>query len=263
MVDKPLTDTRERDARRPDSVAAFAPQGARIYAIGDSHGCIEKLVDLRAAILEDSARADAAGPAAARRVVVYLGDYIDRGPASREVLDLLIEQPLAGFESVHLLGNHEAFMLQFLDEAGDPLNWILNGGDATLSSYGVEIGQLSLGSAEGEGLRAALARRVPRKHRAFLSNLRPRHVEGDYLFVHAGIRPGVAIEAQDLEDLIWIREPFLGSNADHGKIVVHGHTPGQAPVIRANRIGIDTGACYGGKLTTLVLEESRRRFIQV
>ncbi len=89
------------------------------------------------------------------------------------------------------------------------------------------------------------------------------HLEGDYLFVHAGIRPGVAIEAQDPEDLIWIREPFLGSSADHGKVVVHGHTPSRDPVSRANRIGIDTGACYGGQLTALVLEESRRRFIQV
>ncbi len=263
MADKSLIDDRARDTRRPEPDAAFVPEGARIYAIGDSHGCIEKLVRLRAAILEDSARADAAGPAAERRVVVYLGDYIDRGPGAREILDLLIEQPLTGFESVYLLGNHEAFMLRFLDEAGDPMGWILNGGDATLRSYGVDPGVLSMGSSGGEGLRAELARRVPRRHREFLRNLRMHHVEGDYLFVHAGIRPGVAIEAQDPEDLLWIREPFLASGTDHGKVVVHGHTPGQDPVSRANRIGIDTGACYGGRLTALVLEESRRRFIQV
>lgn len=263
MVDRPLIDRRAPDPCRPEPVAAFVPEGARIYAIGDSHGCIEKLVRLHAAILEDSARADAAGPAAERRVAVYLGDYIDRGPGAREILDLLIEQPLAGFESVHLLGNHEAFMLRFLDEAGDPMAWLLNGGDATLRGYGVDSGDSSMDLSGGEGLRAELARRVPRTHRAFLRTLGLHHVEGDYLFVHAGIRPGVAIEAQDPEDLIWIREPFLASSADHGKVVVHGHTPGQDPVIRANRIGIDTGACYGGRLTALVLEESRRRFVQV
>ena len=112
-------------------------------------------------------------------------------------------------------------------------------------------------------LREELVRRLPAEHGAFLDGLARSHVEGGYLFVHAGIRPEVPLDRQDPEDLLWIREPFLGSDLDHGKVVVHGHTPTDRPVVRANRIGIDTGACYGGRLTALVLEGDRRRFLEV
>lgn len=242
---------------------AAVPPGTRVYAVGDCHGCADLLHALHAAILEDSARADAEGAGAARRVVVYLGDYVDRGPDSRGILDLLIEAPLPDFEAVHLLGNHELFMCRFLDGEDVAAVWMINGGVATLRSYGLDVAKLT-GTGEDTGeLRRALADALPEAHCAFLRDLAPSHVEGDYFFVHAGIRPGLPLEHQHEEDMLWIREPFLGSDADHGKVVVHGHTPTAEPDVRANRIGIDTGACYGGRLTALALEGDTRRFVQV
>ena len=249
---------------RPGSgPAAAVPPGTRVYAIGDSHGCAQLLGALHAAILEDSAAADARAPAPAeRRVAVYLGDYIDRGPDSRGLLEMLIAEPLPGFETVHLMGNHDLFMRQFLDGEDVTALWMMNGGAATLRSYGVDPGALHrIGRAAGH-LRAELEARLPAAHRDFLSGLRLNHVEGGYFFAHAGVRPGVPLDAQDAHDLVWIREPFLSSKADHGKVVVHGHTPAHAPEVRANRIGIDTGACYGGHLTALALEGDGRRFLQ-
>ncbi len=237
------------------------PPDTRVYAIGDSHGCAGLLRELHEAILEDSA--EASGRPAGRRVLVYLGDYVDRGPHSRELLDMLIEQPLPGFEAVHLMGNHDLLMRQFLAGEDVAVAWMMNGAGATLVSYGVDPAA-SYAAGDGAGrLRAALEARLPGEHRAFLDGLGLSHVEGDYLFVHAGIRPGLALEAQDPHDLLWIREPFLDSGADHGKVVVHGHTPRPVPDVRDNRIGIDTGACYGGRLTALALENDERRFLQV
>jgi serine/threonine protein phosphatase 1 len=239
--------------------------GSRVYAVGDCHGCLEALCALREAIIVDSDRADAAGPRASRRVVVYLGDYIDRGPDSVGVLDLLIGEPLAGFETIHLMGNHEAFMRGFLDGEDVASAWLMNGGEETLRSYGLDVAALSGPWPGGDppALRAALTLAVPQAHRAFLDRLVLSHTEGDYYFVHAGIRPGVPLERQGENERLWIREPFLASTADHGKVVVHGHSTAREPEVRANRIGIDTGACYGGKLTALVLEGDRHRFLQV
>ncbi len=263
--------------------AATVPPGTRVYAVGDCHGCLAALRGLRAAILADSAHADAEGPRADRRVVVYLGDYIDRGPDSSGVIAMLIGEPLADFESVHLLGNHEAFMRGFLDGEDVAAVWMMNGGSETLRSYGLDVAALTgpgTGPRTGAGprtwprtgagpggeppaLRAALAAVVPEAHRAFLDGLALSHVEGDYFFAHAGVRPGVPLERQGENDLLWIREPFLDSTADHGKVVVHGHSPAKQPEVRSNRICIDTGACYGGKLTALVLEDDQHRFLQV
>ena len=240
---------------------ATVPPGARVYAVGDCHGCLGALRELRAAIVADSDGADAEGPRARRRVLVYLGDYIDRGLDSRGVLDLLIGEPLAGFESIHLLGNHELFMRWFLDGADVATAWLTNGGGDTLRSYGLD-GAARTGN-ELRDLRCALTAVVPEAHRRFLDGLTLSHVEGDYFFTHAGIRPGVPLAAQKPEDLMWIREPFIGSMADHGKVVVHGHSATAEPEVLANRIGIDTGACYGGKLTALVLEGDQRHFLQV
>jgi serine/threonine protein phosphatase 1 len=241
------------------------PEGTRVYAVGDCHGCLEMLRELRAAMIADSARADADGPPASRRVVVYLGDYIDRGPDSSGVLDLLIGEPLEGFETVHLKGNHEAFMGGFLDGEDAAQVWLTNGGTETLSSYGLDVAALKgpWPEVDAPTLRATLVDAVPEAHRAFVDGLALSHIEGDYFFAHAGIRPGVPLERQGENELLWIREPFLGSTADHGKVVVHGHSTTKEPEVRANRIGIDTGACYGGKLTALVLEGAERRFLQV
>jgi serine/threonine protein phosphatase 1 len=260
-----LSETAAKGGRQGRDGGAEVPSGTRIYAVGDCHGCLEALRELRQAIVADSARADADGQSARRRVVVYLGDYIDRGPDSRSVIDLLIGEPLAGFETIHLMGNHEALMREFLDGEDVAAVWIMNGGAETMRSYGLDVAALNgpWPGGDAPALRAALAAAVPEAQRAFLDGLALSHMEGDYFFAHAGIRPGVALERQGEHDLLWIREPFLGSTADHGKVVVHGHSATREPQELANRIGIDTGACYGGKLTALVLEGDRRRFLQV
>lgn len=235
------------------------PDGTRVYAVGDIHGRADLLAALHERIREDAAASDAG-----RKLVVYLGDYVDRGAESKQVIDLLLDRPLEGFEAVHLKGNHEAFMLDFLSDPLVAQVWIANGGGATLASYGVEYGHLMgrpLGMEEIDDLRQALTEALPERHRAFLDNLALHHREGDYLFVHAGIRPGVPVERQDEEDLVWIRDEFLDSAADHGFVVVHGHTIEWDPVVRSNRIGIDTGAFASGTLTALVLEGEERDFL--
>jgi serine/threonine protein phosphatase 1 len=222
-----------------------APADSRIYAIGDIHGRLDLLIRLHEKIAADARRTRAR-----RHVVVYLGDYVDRGPDSKGVVEHLSQGGLAGFERVHLKGNHEDLMLRFL--MGEPVArvWFMNGGMQTLRSYGVTGLVEDLPAIA----RAALTKGVPERHRQFLDGLALSHVEGDYLFVHAGVRPGIPLGRQDAADLMWIREEFLDSGADHGKVVVHGHTIMPKPDIRANRIGIDTGAFMTGRLTALVLE---------
>ena len=232
--------------------------GTRVYAIGDIHGRRDMLEELHALILEDARRSSTP-----HKVAVYLGDYVDRGPDSREVVDYLIEAPLPGFATVHLMGNHEAFLLQFLDDSTTLRSWMMNGGDATLASYGVDLLEVPDKVERGQWLRQAFLTSLPQEHRDFYCALRLHHVEGDYLFVHAGIRPGVPIDDQDPFDLIWIREPFLSSAEDFGKVVVHGHTPVSRPVRQFNKIGIDTGAVYGGPLTALILDDRSQSFLQV
>ncbi len=205
---------------------------------------------------------DAAGAEASRRVIVYIGDYVDRGLQSREVVDLLLEGPPAGFEAVPLKGNHEDFLLRFLEDASLGPLWMYNGGDATLYSYGVERTGFVLDRGAFAETQAAFRRVLPHRHLEFFRSLRLHHTEGDYFFVHAGVRPGVPLDAQDEEEMLWIRDPFLYSEADYGKVVVHGHTPVAEPEDLANRIDIDTGAFFSGRLTCLVLEGGERRFLQ-
>lgn len=241
---------------RPDNLYA-PPDGTRVYAIGDIHGCADLLADMQAQIA-----ADLEGSRPARVVVVYLGDYIDRGLASRAVIEALITAPIDGAETVHLRGNHEAFLLHFLDEPEVGPNWLPNGGDATLLGYDVEKPWIINGEPVLERARDELRANLPASHLAFLEGLPLYHVEGGYTFVHAGIRPGVALEDQEERDLLWIRNAFLNSHADHGCCVVHGHTITREAEVRPNRIGIDTGAYYTGTLTCLVLEGTERRWLQ-
>lgn len=231
------------------------PPGKRIYAIGDIHGRHDLLSELHARILDDAASASHLLP-----TVVYLGDYVDRGPGSFEVIETLLHAPLAGFERVHLKGNHEDMMLKFLAERPDP-NWLFNGGTETLASYGVTLFSWLIDFWKLEDLQKRLRESLPADHRRFLESLCLRHTEGDYGFVHAGVRPGAPLDAQDARDLMWIRGPFLNSNIDFGKRIVHGHTINPAPVVRPNRIGIDTGAFFTGHLTCLVLENAGHRFL--
>ena len=233
--------------------APRTPAGTRVYAIGDIHGRADLLGELYELIAADAAGA----PARKRRVVVHIGDYVDRGPDSRGVVELCLEAPLESFEAVFLKGNHEQMMLEFLDRRDDGRLWLYNGGDATLASYGLAPGVV----LEPPPV-AAVAAAVPEAHRAFLDRLQLSARLGDYLFVHAGVRPGRPVDAQAADDLIWIREPFLSSDEDFGCVVVHGHTIARAPVVRANRIGIDTGAFATGVLTALVLDGPQRAFLQ-
>ncbi len=234
------------------------PDGQLLYAVGDIHGRADLLRSLLETIV-----ADAAGSGhAALRTLVFLGDYVDRGPDSREVVDILLSGLPHGFAAHFLKGNHEAILLDFLHDATRLALWRVNGGDATMASYGVDVTGLDRSDAGAETWRSAFAAALPPKHLAFFRGLALSLTLGDYLFVHAGLRPGVPLAAQGEADLIWIRTPFLDHPGSFGKIVVHGHTPGNEPVMRPNRIGIDTGAVFTGRLTALRLEGSSRRFLQ-
>jgi len=246
------------DDRLGAAAAPSVPAGSRIYAIGDVHGRLDLLTRLHALIA-----ADAADAPVDRRVIVYLGDYIDRGPDSRGVIESLLQPPRAGFEHVHLFGNHEDFLLQFLEHAEVGLHWGAYGGLATLASYGVRPPSgFAPFAADFETARRALSDKMPSAHLDFLRGLKLTHTEGGYLFVHAGVKPGVALSDQQAEDLLWIRDEFLNSADDFGACVVHGHTIVETPEQHANRIAIDTGAFATGRLTALVLDGTERRFIQ-
>lgn len=244
---------------RAPRTRGWLPPGLRVYAIGDIHGRL----DLLDALLE-RIRADVEDlPAGHRCRVVFLGDYIDRGNHSRGVLECLmaVTEALPGFEASCLRGNHEATMLQFLDDLSAGPGWMTYGGINTLMSYGVraplDVPPRSRLAAVQRQLRQAL----PPAHLTFLRRLSPYAVFGTYLFVHAGIRPGTTLEEQREEDLIWIRHEFLRSSEDHGMIVVHGHTIAMEAESLPNRIGVDTGAYATGRLTAAVLEGEDRRFI--
>ena len=248
--------TAGRPGARPEDIAARTPNGTRVYAVGDIHGRADLLRRLHRNILDDAEDARAA-----RKVVVYIGDYVDRGPDSFGVVDMLIEEPLEGFERHHLKGNHEDFLLRFLESGADGEVWMMNGARATLESYGVEWSDMAYGPDGLAAARRKFADFMPESHLRFFHGLELRHSEGDYLFVHAGVRPGVPLAEQRPFDLMWIREAFLDSDADHGRVVVHGHTISPAPEVRPNRIGIDTGAFRSGRLTALVVEGVERRFL--
>jgi serine/threonine protein phosphatase 1 len=237
-------------------VAPRVPSGSRVYAVGDVHGRADLLRGINQLIHED-----AYAEQAARNVVVYLGDYLDRGPASAEVIDVLLDEPIPGFEAVHLAGNHEDTLLRFLSDPQVVRLWLNFGGEATLMSYGVRPPEPA---SEREVARAQeeLRQRLPERHLRFLRGLALSHCERDYFFVHAGVRPGVALDAQTPQDCLWIRDRFLGSTEDYGKIIVHGHTITDTPDVRRNRIGIDTGAFASGRLTCLVLQDDSWSFLQ-
>ena len=226
------------------------PDGMRIYAISDIHGRADLLENVFAAIDLHLARA---GPA--RSLHVFLGDYIDRGPASRQTIDLLVDRGRR-HESIFLKGNHEAFLFEVLQDASRLEAWKEYGGLPTLMSYGLAP-SIKRDQEEQIALVRALRQDMPDHHRRFFSKLRSSFVCGDFFFVHAGVRPGVPLRRQREEDLLWIRDEFLQCEDNFGKFVVHGHTPVAKPDIRANRINIDTGAYASGILTLLTIQGDR------
>lgn len=233
------------------------PKGELVYAVGDIHGRLDLLRDLLQ-LIEDDAGARAQ---ATRRTLVFVGDYIDRGPDSSGVVADLIARRFPGFDTHFLKGNHEAILLNFLN---DPLHldhWLVNGGQATMESYGVDTKALATARAGPERWREAFAAALPEAHLRFFRTLKLSVTIGDYHFVHAGVRPGVPLAAQAEDDLVWIRHPFLDHAGSFGKVVVHGHTPALHPVIKPNRIGIDTGAVFSDRLTALRLEDRARTFL--
>ena len=243
--------------QEPPSSPPKIPDNTLVYAVGDIHGRVDLLRQMHGLILQDAAPL----PEDVRRIVIYLGDYIDRGEASKDVIDLLLEKPLPGFESVHLKGNHETGMADFLEIPKPEHPWITYGGLSTTVSYGVRVTTQPSTMTHVKTLRDKLSEAIPPEHKMFFTGLRLRRQIGDYFFVHAGIRPGIALNEQNPADFLWIREPFLSHKQRHEKFIVHGHTITEAPALCANRIGIDTGAYYTGKLTCLVLAGENQRFL--
>lgn len=238
--------------KREKSNAAI-PEGKRVYAIGDIHGCAEMLTSLLDTIADDI-------DDLANATLVFLGDYIDRGPDSRAVVDRLLELKTSNVETYFLKGNHEASMLDFLDAPEDLAHWLDWGGDETLESYGIDPV-----AKTPDAIAAEFIEQMPAEHLRFYRALDLYHVEGDYLFVHAGVRPGVPLKEQDPMDLMWIRKRFHNAAASERPehVVVHGHHPEDKPIDAGWRIAIDTGACYGGMLTAVALEGTTRRFLTI
>ena len=235
-------------------VDSFLLERGRLYVIGDIHGRSDLLDRMIAAIC-----ADLAANPVEECLTVTLGDYIDRGPDSRGVLDRLIKNPFPT-KFLALIGNHELMFETFLRDPTVADQWRRFGGLETLTSYGVPVGSMMLGR-NYEQAAHALEAAVAQEHLEFIGNLRTSASVGDYFLCHAGVRPGVPLEAQSAEDLLWIRGPFLESRADFGKIVVHGHTPAEKPEVLPNRINVDTGAYMTNRLTCVALGREPMRFL--
>lgn len=228
------------------------PEGMRVYAVGDIHGRADLLETMAGLIARDLALRP--GPEA---TTIFLGDYVDRGPQSSQVIDQLVRGDFPT-SIVTLRGNHEEILTKFLSGEVDMAYHDQLGGSATLASYGVDsVDYAWAGTAD----RALMLEAIPPEHRDFLDSLGLAETVGDYFFCHAGARPGVALDRQSAQDLMWIRDEFLRSTYDFGKVIVHGHTPVRAPLIRPNGIDIDTHAFASGILTALVLEGPDRRFL--
>ncbi len=235
------------------------PDGEIVYAVGDVHGRLDLLKQAVDAIFQHAAKF----PAALERRIVFLGDYVDRGPDSAGTIEYLLTHRFADFVPTFLRGNHEQAMLDFFDSPNPDSAWLNYGGVAALASYGIAAADRPLSEIRDE-MRA----RMPAMHLDFLRRTEYRKFVGDYLFVHAGIRPGIPFERQDPQDFLWIREPFLSepeifpSKTERFVFrVVHGHTITEYPDVRPNRIGIDTGAYASGVLTVLALWEDKLDFI--
>jgi serine/threonine protein phosphatase 1 len=203
----------------------------KIFVIGDIHGCLKKLTNLMACIDVDD-RHDA---------LVFLGDYIDRGPDSRGVVEFILNFKKARENVFCLMGNHEELFIDYLNQGRSTSVFYANGGFSTLISYNYPH----------------VMDDIPESHRKFFSSLSLYYETENYIFVHAGLRPGIPLDQQDRQDMLWIRDEFVGSSFDFGKTIVFGHNSFSQPLIEANKIGVDTGAVYGGYLTCMELPEKK------
>jgi serine/threonine protein phosphatase 1 len=244
------------------SISGSLPPGRRVYAIGDIHGRLDLLDELLHMIKRYDATQEPV-----ESTIIFLGDYVDRGGDSKGVIERLMNGLPEGMSSICLRGNHEEMLLRAFDDPVSFEIWTGNGGLATLASYGVDRDLLHGPFLEGMALDDVpiilqqFSKLFPEAHRKFLESLKVSVTVGNYFFVHAGVRPGVALDKQSQEDCLYIRREFLYHKHDFGKIVVHGHSPVPEPDIHENRIGIDTGAFYSGRLTALCLEGSDRMFL--
>ena len=229
-------------------------QDVRLYAIGDIHGRLD-LLDRMIELINLDIKEHGGDS-----LVVTLGDYIDRGPDSRGVLDRLLSRPFSG-RYVALQGNHETLLESFLkNPAQVGIHWWRLGGMDTLKSFGITI-KPRMKARDFDRAAVELRETLSAKQTEFLGSLKTSLTVDRYFLCHAGVRPGIALDLQSDEDLLWIRDEFLDSQVDFGKIVIHGHTPMEEPEVLVNRINIDTGAFATGRLTCVVLEEGRHRFI--
>ncbi len=236
-----------------------APASVCLYAVGDIHGRRDLLDQLMELISEDAAKL----PEGVKPQIIFLGDYIDRGLKSRDVIDFFTSGEADRFDPVYLMGNHEEALLRFLQEASFGNQWARYGGAETLYSYGLAPPNQRASLNSHEEMQAArdawgrvwteFRNRLPAEHLAFFQSLKPYHIAGDYLFVHAGLRPGVDLEAQSVRDMLWIRDEFLEDGTLFPQMVVHGHTPMDAVHHDERRIGLDTGAFLTGRLTAVRL----------
>lgn len=231
----------------------LSPQNyAAIYALSDIHGCHDALLEAERRIVEDAAGI------AGRKLLMFLGDYVDRGPRSSDVLQHLCDPPPVGFDRYSLLGNHDDVFLKFLDDPRNNSDWLEFGAAPTLASYGIDMDYLLREEGRSvEELGEAARRAIPPAHVKLLRSLPVAVTVGSIIFVHAGIQPNIALAGQTDADLIWIREPFLSQGPQLPVLVVHGHTPSPRPVFGSGRIGIDTAVSMGGSLTVLKIADGQ------
>ena len=238
-----------------DFASARAPEGMRLYAIGDVHGRRDLLVRMHEAIDAEIAR-DRPGDWR----IVHLGDYCDRGPDTKGVLDFIIARQAEDARILSLRGNHDDGMLNFLKASGEWRIFTNNGGETTASSYGVQADFSTPWTLEAS--RDALNAAMPAAHRAFLEALPYQADFGDFMFCHAGVRPGVPLDGQYPQDLIWIRDAFLHHDGLYARVIVHGHTPVDGVDIRRNRVNLDTRAFASGRLSAIAIEGDGKRILE-
>ncbi len=232
-----------------------------IYAIGDIHGRLDLLMELLEAIIFDRAHTISNARVPSQTFIVFLGDYIDRGHQSREVIEFLSQVSIVDTEIIFLKGNHEQVAIEFLNQENSEIKWLDYGGVETLSSYGLDVKDAKPEGAELSALKSQFADALPNHHLRFLNGLKSYWIRDEFMFVHAGVKPGKPVESQTDKEFLWIRDDFLNSIQKLPFIIVHGHTPEPEPVWDGRRIGVDTGAYISNTLTAAKLYKGSVEFL--